>query len=340
SPTCGVVGLTKISDDNNPLPRDRVFFDYDYFNRVPLTSSGFNVHRFSPGFEKTFFDMRASIEVRFPFASTLNPDLTVGGDTSRDTEFGDLHITLKGLLYSSAVFNFAAGLGIDVPTADDTRVFLSDGTELVRIRNEAVILTPYFAYLWTPNDQLFFQNWFQFGFDANGNTVAVNSDFTSLRNVGRLNNQSFMQIDAQIGYWAYRSPDNSRWLTAVAPFLELHYNTSLEDADTIRTDGFAIQNLDCHFDELNMSVGVITQFGDNFTLALGAAFPLRDRPDRSFDYQLGLRANWFFGPTARDRSPAMAVWGVAPRHRRLRLTVRRTMETGKPQAASQERTAR
>src|SRR5262245_3521408 len=69
SPTCGVVGLTKISDDNNPLPRDRVFFDYDYFNRVPLTSSGFNVHRFSPGFEKTFFDMRASIEVRFPFAS-------------------------------------------------------------------------------------------------------------------------------------------------------------------------------------------------------------------------------------------------------------------------------
>ena len=28
----------------------------------------------------------ASVEVRFPFASTLDPDLTVGGETSRDTQ--------------------------------------------------------------------------------------------------------------------------------------------------------------------------------------------------------------------------------------------------------------
>jgi hypothetical protein len=51
------------------------------------------------------------------------------------------------------------------------------------------------------------------------------------------------------------------------------------------------------------------QIGENFTLALGAAFPLKWGTDRSFDYQLGIRANWFFGPTARARSRATAVQG-------------------------------
>src|SRR5205807_9860106 len=144
-----------------------------------------------------------------------------------------------------------------------------------RIHNEAVILTPYFAYLVTPDDRLFFQNWFQFGFDTNGNTVDVNPDFTGLRPVGRLSNQSFMQIDAQIGYWAYRSQDSSRSLTALAPFFELHYNTSLEKSGTVQSDGLLITDLSRHSDESNVSLGVITQFGDNFTLALGAAFPLK-----------------------------------------------------------------
>ena len=33
-------------------------------------------------------------------------------------EFGDLNLTFKGLVYRSEVFNAAAGLGVDVPTAE------------------------------------------------------------------------------------------------------------------------------------------------------------------------------------------------------------------------------
>ena len=62
----GAVGLTKIADDNSPLPRDRVIFDYDFFGGVPLGTGGVDVHRFSPGIEKTFFDGLASIEFVFP----------------------------------------------------------------------------------------------------------------------------------------------------------------------------------------------------------------------------------------------------------------------------------
>src|SRR5262249_20377071 len=305
-----VVGRTKISEDNNPLPRDRVIFDYDYFNSVPLTLGGVGVQRFSPGFEKTFFDRLTSIEVRVPFATTLDSDLNSGNmGSERATELGDVHITLKGLLYRSQEWNVAVGLGIDLPTASDTRVFFIDGTEIVRIKNEDVLLTPYFAYLWTPNDRLFFQNWFEFCFDPNGNPVAVNPDFTTLRTVGRITDQTLMQIDAQIGYWIYRAEDSSRWLTALAPFFELHYNTTLNKADTVQGGAFVIGTTSGHFDQLNVSTGFVAQIADNFTLALGAAFPLKGGTDRSFDYQLGIRANWFFGPTARERSRATAVQG-------------------------------
>jgi len=60
-----IVERTKIGEDNNPLPRDRVFFTYDYFNSVPLNGE-VGVHNFVLGFEKTFCDQMASIEVRVP----------------------------------------------------------------------------------------------------------------------------------------------------------------------------------------------------------------------------------------------------------------------------------
>src|SRR5207245_4582509 len=96
SPTAGgVVGRVKTSEDNSPLPRDRVFFTYDYFERVP-TAANNDVRRYTPGFEKTFFDRNASIEFRFPFASTLSSDIDLGRVTSPTrTQFGNLDITLN-----------------------------------------------------------------------------------------------------------------------------------------------------------------------------------------------------------------------------------------------------
>src|SRR5262249_26577466 len=228
SPADGnLAGRTKISDDNNPLPRDRVIVNYDYFDNPRLTAQGVPVHRFSMGFEETFLEQGASIEVRVPFASTASSDLTADGvNGGGHVEFGDVNITLKALLYGGPVLSVAAGLGIATPTADDLRVFLADGTHLARINNDAVVLTPYFAFLLTPTDRLFFQNWYEFSFDANGNEVLANPDFTGLRGVGRLNDQGLFQVDAQLGYWLYRSAGASGCLRGLAPFLELHYNST------------------------------------------------------------------------------------------------------------------
>ena len=97
-----------IADDNSPIPQDRVSFRYNYFNdSLKVTgdsgnavfdpslglsaidssprfkgitqTKSYDVHDFTFSGEKTFFDGRASIEMRVPFTTTLghNQDLSV-----------------------------------------------------------------------------------------------------------------------------------------------------------------------------------------------------------------------------------------------------------------------
>jgi len=301
----GVVGRVKTSEDNSPLPRDRVFMTYDYFDNV--TALNTDVRRYTPGFEKTFFDRNASIEFRFPFASTLNSTFDVDGATNAsNTQFGNMDITLKGLLYGSDSLYVASGLSITVPTAEDVRVTIG-GTDLIRIKNQAVILTPYIAALAIPSDRVFAQTWLQVGFDTNGNDLSANFLGTGLQSAGRLNEQTLLQVDTQVGFWLYRSSDSSAWVRSIAPFVELHYNATLGSPDNMRVGGFFIGDPRGGYSELNLTSGFISRIRDNFTMSFGVVAPLRNSDNRSFDYQIGLRANYFFGPTARSRNEATSL---------------------------------
>lgn len=300
----GVVGRVKLSEDSSPMPRDRIIFNYDYFNNTTL-GPGVDVNRYTFGLEKTFFNGNTSIEVRIPLASTMNSDQFVGTQ-SMNTEIGNLHVLLKGLIYQTNELFVATGLGISTPTADATRVFTTSGTELVRINNNTVMLEPYIAALYVPNDRFFAQAWLTWVFNASGDRVQANLNGQGLQNLGTINAQTLMQADLQLGYWAYRSGDRSSRLRAIAPFVELHYTGTLNDADVISTSNFLIGDLTGRFDQLNLASGFMTQWGDNMTVNLGLVVPLNDR---DFDYQLGLRANIFFGPTAARRSEAYRVAG-------------------------------
>jgi hypothetical protein len=301
----GVVGLTKISDGNSPLPRDRVIFDYDYFSRVPLTDNGIPVNRFSPGFEKTFCDQRASLEVRVPFASTLSSNIQAEGvgNTNR-AELGDVHLTLKGLVIRGETCNVAAGLGIDLPTADDVHVLGADGTTLLRVRNDAVLLTPYVAYLWTPCDRLWLQNWAQFVFDANSDQVQANVDGSGLAPVGHLYQQSLAEVDAQLGYWVCQNRGGGALLNGLAPFVELHYNATMNSAQSVENGNFGVGFGRGGFNELNITAGLLIHACDHVILGVGAAAPLLGHDERTFDYQVGIRGSILFGPTARNVSRA------------------------------------
>jgi hypothetical protein len=288
------IGQMKVSENNSVLPRDRVIFDYNHFNSVPIAPGGVTINRYAPGFEKTFLDGLFSFETLFPFAATLENGATFDGVTeSNEMQFGNIRMFAKALLYNSERWKFATGLGIEIPTAEDLSLGLLDGTELLRIENEAVHLQPFVGSLYTPNRRAFVQSFLQVNVDVNGNPVLANPDFTTIHPIGRLYTQPLLLLDGQAGYWVYRSDDPNNWLSGVAGIVELHFNTTLGDsADLVEEDGFAATNLLGDFQIVNLTLGSTIALGRT-QIQLAAMLPLTE--DRSFDYEFAVYVNHYFG---------------------------------------------
>jgi hypothetical protein len=277
----GLMGRPKVSDGNSPLPRDRVYFRYGMFDGVPIAPGGVDLDRFTPGFEKTFWGGTCSVEMRVPFAATIDSSQMAGaGLGGHNVEFGNLAIFLKTLLHASDSWALSAGLGLTTPTGDDLAVLLADGTPLVRVNNDAVHLKPYVAGLYTPNERWFAHGFLEVDTPANGNRLHVN-DGTGLVQAGMLNDATYLFADAGIGYWLYQSP--YRALTGIAPTIELHYNTSLQSADNVSVGALTIGNFGDHVDALNLTLGGTMEFGPSASLSLGYVTPLGGGPDQQLN---------------------------------------------------------
>ena len=297
----GVVGRQKIGENNSPIPVDRVFFNYNYFNNAPFTATGVNVHRFTPGFEKTFLDRMCSFEMRFPFASTLDSNIIVDGsnDTSA-AEFGNLHLALKALLFRDEILAISAGLGISEPTADDIRVAAFNGAPLVRFKNEAVHLQPFLGTLYTPNERFFAQGFAQLDFDANGNELHANTRGAGLRHVGTIHDQTLLYLDGSLGYWLYHCPDASQFVTGLAPMVELHLNTTINDPDFVQAGTLQVQSGPGNFSTLNFTCGLNVELRQRSSMLFGLVIPIGG-DDQPFDFEASVLFNYQFGG-APDRS--------------------------------------
>jgi len=297
----GVVGRMKIGENTSPLPRDRIFLNYSYFDNVPLTRGGVNVNRFSPGFEKTFFQGMASVDIRFPFASTLNTGMTAGGisDTSH-MEFGNITVALKTLFEATETWAVSGGMAIAFPTGDDVNVGLADGTDLIRIENESVHLMPFLGLLVTPNERFFAQAFLQFDFDANGNPVLINDFVNGLQPVGDVNDASFLYADLSLGYLLFYRPYDDGFLRSFSPLLEMHYNRSLQKTDVIRSGLFQVGRVAGNIEILNAVVGGRFEFQNDKSLTLAYAIPLGGGADQQFDGELRVIFNWLFGASKHE----------------------------------------
>ena len=247
--------------------------------------------------------------MRMPFASTLDNVAGAGGVSARGVEWGNLFTAFKGLFLSGEELNASAGFAVAFPTGADGVLMAFDGREFVRVQNRSILVQPFVAVLYTPGERFFAQAWLQGSFDTTGNPVLTDFDGTGLRETGKLYDQARVAMDMQVGYWIYRRP-YGEGLRGLAPFFELHYNTTVTGSETVAapprtTIGIA----DKHFDEVNATVGLSALFGTNLMLMTGLVVPLRDGDNRFFDYQVGIRANWFYGPTARARELADATGG-------------------------------
>jgi hypothetical protein len=294
-----VVGRVKLADNNSPLPRDRVFFDYNYFHNARIIAGGKSVNRFTPGFEKTFLDGLASFEFRVPMLATLDSDLRLDGNNqvmnAHNNEFGNLTMILKGLLWYDQSVAISGGMGITVPTADDLRLYDSFDTELLRIQNETVYLTPYLAFLCTPNDTFFYQAFLGIDVAANGNQVSVNEFQTGMRPIGRFTDQSLLMVDLAVGAWLFRDRFETRGLSGLATMMEVHYNQTLGAMDSVEGDFVAVGAIDGNRRErafVNMTAGLTALFGQRTTATVGYGTPISS--DRLFDGELRAFLNRYF----------------------------------------------
>ncbi len=301
----GAVGRLKIADNTSPMPRDRLIFDYSFFRSVPLWPGGVDVNRFVLGFEKTFLDELMSFELKAPMAVTLDSAIVADGVTdTTNEEFGNLALTFKGLLLRRQAWAMSAGLTIGAPTADDVRVFLADGTQLVNISNQAVHVMPFVGLLWTPNDRLFAQGFLQYDVDANGCPVGVNSRGTGLLPSGRINDATYQYLDLGIGYWTHRAQGRGDFLTGLAWTAELHWNQSLSDTDFVARDNFIVGNLARDVSVWDLTLGCHAELNRRTMVTAAYCTPLGGGLDRQFDGEFRLMLNHQFGRASRaNRAP-------------------------------------
>ncbi|MEM1227412.1 MAG: hypothetical protein AAGJ40_17060 [Planctomycetota bacterium] len=304
------VGRMKLAENVSPIPRDRIFVNYSFFDNVPFFD-GVSVHRFTPGFEKTLFDDVVSFELRTPMAVTVDSDLFQDNLNTNSVEFGDLFMSIKVLLHQSDDVAISAGLSFTAPTADDLLVSTGTGSAdsipLIEVENRSVHLLPFLGGLYVRGDY-FFQGFLQFDMDAGNSPVSFNlnpfSGQSNLTMVDQISEVSLMYIDLQAGHWLYRNRSRSAsWLTGLALVGELHINQTLEAQSAVREEVtiFEGQTTQFQFGEdaddvsvVNALVGLTMELQRHTTATVAYGTPLGNSADQQFDGELRLLLNRFF----------------------------------------------
>jgi hypothetical protein len=254
-------GSFKITENESPRPLDRVFINYNYYNR--LGSAGGDVtirpdlHRETAGFEKTFLDGNASFGVRVPYLQTTN-----GDGASSGSDIGDITFIGKFAFYNDRSTGnlLSAGLAVTAPTGPDD--ILADGSRL-----HSTLLQPYLGYIWTSGD------FYVQGFSA----VIVPTDS---RDVTLLTN------DLGVGYRLYRNNSSESLITELTPTVEGHLTNPLNHRglDSSGDVGFP--------DIFVLTTGVHVGVGRNAVLTTGFAVPLTG--PKPFDFEGIVQFNFRF----------------------------------------------
>lgn len=279
----------KISENNHTLPRDRVFYTFNYFNDAftmrqlfingPVidATNQFSLYRHTVGVEKTFFDGRCSIQVQTQFDGNaelsrfFNPDVFHFGGG----EVGNSILVGKVLLVEQGGFALGGGLAVELPTGDDALWRVDDAR--LKFENESVFVSPFLAALWLPDDDWFVNAFLQVQAAANGNPVNYgNLGANTSQQLGVINPATAAMIDLAVGRWLYRSP-NARIFTGLAMIFEVHQLAGLQD-----TDGLGFSSSDTiaaipggdRVSLTSLTLGLHTQLGARSSLRLAGVLPV------------------------------------------------------------------
>ena len=290
SPRAGILGRQRISDNDSPIPTDRLFCDYSYFHDAALTLPS-DASRFVPGFEKTLFDGRMSVEMRFPMGIMESSDIAADSSSFGTTgQFGDIQVIGKAILLQQDSWTLSTGLGISLPTAPDVNVGLTDGTSLVKIANRSTHLLPFFGLLAKPNDDWFAQAFLQIDFAASGDPVSANLTGAALTPVGNIYDETLIFADVSIGRWLYRDP--AQHFSGLAAVVEAHYTGGINSPSTLHANNgitnFALGVSPVGYNVLDLTLGAHAVVGST-TITVGYVTPVTE--DRGFEGELRFFVN-------------------------------------------------
>jgi hypothetical protein len=248
------------------MPQDRVYFGFNFFDQVNQAVNdrlGGNVndthvYRETLGFEKTFVDGTASVEMRLPLA-TLAIQSEVPGIGGTQTDIGDLSLGLKGTAYIDTPKGNVVSVGLVITVPTGPREFNPFDT---------VILQPWLGYKWT------FGNFYVHEFSS----IAVPTDERDV---------TLWFNDVGVGYYLYRTLAHDAVIRAVIPTFELHVNTPLNHrgafnfADPLGTP-----------DWVTLTLGSTINLWRHASLALAADVPVTG--PKPYDYEILAQLNFRF----------------------------------------------
>ena len=197
----------------SPRPLDRVYFSFNFYDnlnasinrRLGSSVSNLRVYREFFGLEKTFWDQRASVGLRFPLNS-LTADSRFPGLGGTHTAVGDLGMILKYALWDDRETGdvISSGLLITAPTGPAS---FAGSPSTVRGFHDTT-LQPFVGFIWN-RGEFYLQGFSSVDvpIDARDVTIYYN--------------------DLSAGYFVYHDRGSGRLFTGLAPTFEAHVTTPL-----------------------------------------------------------------------------------------------------------------
>ena len=305
SSTTSLVGRQKIAENVSPIPQNRLFASYSYFDRTQL-GGGTDVRRWAPGFESLLLGDNTSIEMRLPMAVTLSSTTFADSGRAESYEVGNLYVALKRLIYRSDQSAISIGTCMTLPTGNDINVFVRSRTfgqrQILKIQNESVHVLPFVGW-YRGNDRVFTQGFAQVDIDTNGNSVLFNPDFQrdQLQRVGRLQDANFMYLDVQSGYWLRRLKQGDfvgksrNGFTGISAVTELHWNRSLKSEDNVLfPSAITLGTPRGDVQVVNALIGMNFEHNFRTNVSVGYATPIGNGADHEFKGEGRLLFNRYY----------------------------------------------
>lgn len=244
----------KIAEMESPMPLDRVYYTFHYYNDVngsinrELRSavSAINIYREVLGLEKTFLDQRASIGLRLPI-NTLTSKSSAPQLGGASTAVGDLAVILKYALLTNREKGEVLSTGVLITAPTGPAQFA--GSHSLQTGFHDCTFQPYVGFIKT------YGNLYLHGFSS------IDIPFNT-------NDVTVWYNDFGMGYWIYRNQDGGGALTGVAPILEGHLTTPLNHR------GIHVGDLAGTPDVFNVTYGLNLELWSRSNLRVGAASPI------------------------------------------------------------------